>query len=223
MGARHEYKHNINYSDYLMLRSRLKALIHTDSNAGADGSYRIRSLYFDSPGDKALKDKLGGVDKREKFRLRRYIGHDLIKLEKKSKQKGLCYKQSVSLSADETSAVLSGDYAFMNDPDRELLYEFYSKIRSQNLKPKTIVEYTREAFVYSAGNVRVTFDYGLHTGVFCRDFLCDTAPLVPAGDSAILMEIKYDQFIPDFLINATGLNARSASANSKYALCRVYG
>jgi hypothetical protein len=197
--------------------------MQTDSNANSDGTYRIRSLYFDSPGDKALKDKINGVDKREKFRLRRYIGHGLINLEKKSKLHGLCYKQAVSLNAKEAAAIIKGDYSFMNDPERELLYEFYSKIKSQTLKPKTLVEYNREAFTYAAGNVRVTFDSGLHTGVYSKDFLSDTVPLIPTGDGSILMEIKYDEFIPDEIYKATGLNARSAEAVSKYALCRVYG
>jgi hypothetical protein len=197
--------------------------MQTDSNAGSDGAYKIRSLYFDSPGDIALKDKINGVDKREKFRLRRYIGHNLINLEKKSKLHGLCYKQAVSLSEGEAAAIIEGDYSFMYDHERELLQEFYSKIKSQTLKPKTLVEYNREAFVCQAGNVRVTFDSGLHTGVYSKDFLSDSVPLIPAGDGTILMEIKYDSFIPDIITKATGLNARSAEAVSKYALCRVYG
>jgi hypothetical protein len=223
MGARHEFKHSINYGDYLILRSRLRAVMRGDANADEDGTYRIRSLYFDTPGDKALRDKINGVDRREKFRLRRYIGHDIINLEKKSKIKGLCYKQSVRLTDEEASAIISGEYSFLNDPNRPLLQEFYSKIKSQTLKPKTIVEYTREPFICTAGNVRVTFDFKLHTGIYCLDFLNDTAPLVPAGDKLVIMEIKYDQFIPDYIMKAVGLDARRAEAVSKYALCRIYG
>jgi hypothetical protein len=223
MGARHEFKHSLNYGDYLMLRSRLAAVMHGDDHADENGTYRIRSLYFDTPGDTALRDKLNGVDKREKFRLRRYIGHEIINLEKKSKKGGLCYKEAVRLTAEETVALLSGDYAFMNDPERPLLCELYSKMKAQLLRPKTIVEYTREPFVCAAGNVRVTFDYGLHTGVYGLDFLSDTTPLVPAGDQIVIMEIKYDQFIPEYIVKAVGLNARRAQAVSKYALCRVYG
>jgi hypothetical protein len=223
MGARHEFKHSINYGDYLILRSRLKSVMRGDANADEDGTYRIRSLYFDTPGDKALKDKINGVDRREKFRLRRYIGHDIINLEKKSKIKGLCYKEAVRLTEYETNAIISGEYSFMNDPDRPLLQEFYSKVKSQTLRPKTIVEYTREPFVCAAGNVRITFDMGLHTGIYCLDFLNDAAPLIPAGDNLVIMEIKYDRFIPDYIMKAVGLDARRAEAVSKYALCRVYG
>jgi hypothetical protein len=223
MNARHEFKHSINYGDYLMLRSRLAAIMRRDDYADENGQYKIRSLYFDTPGDKALRDKINGVDRREKFRLRRYIGHELINLEKKSKLHGLCYKQSERLTRDETAAIIGGNYAFMDDPERPLIYELYSKIKSETLRPKTIVEYTREPYVCRTGNVRVTFDLGIHTGVYNLDFLNDTAPLVPAGEHIIIMEIKYDQFIPDYILQAVDLNARRAEAVSKYAICRVYG
>ncbi|MDR0951828.1 MAG: polyphosphate polymerase domain-containing protein [Oscillospiraceae bacterium] len=223
MGARHEFKHSLNYGDYLVLRSRLAAIMHRDDNADEDGRYQIRSLYFDTPGDKALRDKINGADKREKFRLRRYIGHDIINLEKKSKAKGLCYKQAVRLTEAEVKALLSGGDLFVRDPERALLQEFYSKVKSQLLRPKTIVEYTREPYICAAGNVRITFDCALHTGLYCLDFLNDSAPLVPAGDRNVIMEIKYDRFIPDYIMKAIGLNARRAEAVSKYALCRVYG
>ena len=38
------------------------------------GVYRIRSLYFDNLADKALREKLDGVNGREKFRIRYYNG-----------------------------------------------------------------------------------------------------------------------------------------------------
>ena len=61
----------------------------------ADGSYRVTSLYFDTPYDTALREKLDGVDRREKFRLR-YYGElpGFLKLEKKFKVDGLCGKRS---------------------------------------------------------------------------------------------------------------------------------
>jgi hypothetical protein len=223
MGARHEFKHSLNYGDYLLVRSRLAAVMRGDDNADEDGKYRIRSLYFDTPGDKALRDKINGTDHREKFRLRRYLGHEMINLEKKSKIHGLCYKEATRVTREEAEAIIRGDTSFIGGNNRPLLAEFASKVKSQMLMPKTIVEYTREPFVCPTGNVRVTFDTGLHTGVYSLDFLHDKAPLVPAGDNIVLMEVKYDQFIPDYILGAVGLNARRAQAFSKYALCRVYG
>lgn len=70
MQARHEYKHSLNYTDYILLRDRLKRTMQRDSHADKNGEYRVRSLYFDTPGDKALREKIDGVDRREKFRIR---------------------------------------------------------------------------------------------------------------------------------------------------------
>lgn len=66
---RHELKYTINYFDFLELESKLKYIAKADENASADGSYNVRSLYFDNPYDKALREKIEGVSKREKFRI----------------------------------------------------------------------------------------------------------------------------------------------------------
>ena len=61
MEFRHEWKHEISYSDLLALRARLGAVLERDQHA-VSGSYQIRSLYFDNLADKALREKLDGVN-----------------------------------------------------------------------------------------------------------------------------------------------------------------
>ena len=103
---RHEYKHQINYEDYLVIRSRLRMLARPDSHAGVDGKYLIHSLYFDNFSDRALREKIDGVDRREKFRIRYYNENtDYIRLEKKSKLRGLCEKQSAKLTREEVMRI----------------------------------------------------------------------------------------------------------------------
>ena len=155
----------------LVLRQRLGAVMQPDSHA-VQGRYFIRSLYFDTPADTALRQKLDGVNRREKFRLRCYNGDSsLIRLEKKSKLAGLGSKQSAAVTADEVARLLRGDTAWMRDAQRPLVQELYSKMQTQQLRPKTIVDYTREPFVYPPGNVRVTLDYDIRTGLGATDFL----------------------------------------------------
>lgn len=224
MRARHEYKHSLNYGDYIVLRDRLRRIMHRDEHADENGSYRVRSLYFDTPGDKALREKIDGVDRREKFRIRRYLnGGDYLKLEKKSKAHGMCYKRSAQITAEEVTAIQNGDLAWMADDRRELIRELYTKMRSEQLKPKTVVDYIREPFICGAGNVRITFDREIRTGLFSTDFMSDDLPTVRAGDEIVLLEVKYDQFIPDYIGDVLQLGTRRASACSKYALCRIYG
>lgn len=223
MDFRHEWKHEINYSDMVVLRQRLKAVMKPDENA-VNGKYFIRSLYFDNISDKALREKIDGVNCREKFRIR-YYNNDtsLIHLEKKSKINGLGNKQSANLSAEEAQKIVDGDLDWMIDCDRPLLQELYSKMKSQGLRPKTIVDYTREPFIFSAGNVRVTLDYDIRTGLYCTDFLNPDCITIPAGNAPIILEVKWDEFLPSVIRDIVQLESRRTAAFSKYAACRIYG
>lgn len=223
MDFRHEWKHEINYSDMLILRQRLKTVMKPDENA-VDGKYFIRSLYFDNLSDKALREKIDGVNCREKFRIRYYNSDtSLIHLEKKSKINGLGNKQSANLSAEEAQKIVDGDLDWMIDCDRPLVQELYSKMMSQGLRPKTIVDYTREPFIFSAGNVRVTLDYDIRTGLYCTDFLNTDCITIPAGNAPIILEVKWDEFLPSVIRDIVQLESRRTAAFSKYAVCRIYG
>lgn len=224
MDYRHEWKHEINTSDMIAIRQRLRAIARPDEHA-VGGKYFIRSLYFDNLTDKALREKLDGVNSREKFRLRYYnLDPSLIHLEKKSKQNGLGSKQSADLTAAEAQGIVEGRLDWMINSERPLVQELYSKMRSQGLRPKTIVDYTREPFVYTPGNVRITLDYNIRTGLGSTDFLNPNCVTVPAGSAApIILEVKWDEFLPSFIRDAVQLGSRHTSAFSKYAACRVYG
>lgn len=220
---RHEWKHEINVSDQIAVRQRLRAVASADPHA-RDGKYEIRSLYFDNPADQALREKVDGVNMREKFRIRYYDGDtSLIHLEKKEKCNGLTRKTSAVLTRQEAQAIADGDLEWMIHSDRALVTELYSKMKSRQLKPKTIVDYTREPFVYGPGNVRVTIDYNIRTGLFCTDFLNPSCVTVPAGDAPIILEVKWDAFLPSIIRDAVQLSGRRAGAYSKYAACRIYG
>lgn len=223
MDFRHEWKHEINYADLLVLRQRLKAVMQPDPHA-VGGSYFIRSLYFDNLSDKALREKIDGVNCREKFRIR-YYNHDtsLIHLEKKSKWNGLGNKRSAALTAQEAQAIIDGDLEWMLQSGRPLIQELYFKMLSQGLRPKTIVDYTREPFVYAPGNVRVTLDYDIRTGLNCTDFLNPNCVTIPAGNSPIILEVKWDEYLPSVIRDIVQLDGRHTAAFSKYAVCRIYG
>lgn len=209
--------------DFLTLRMRLAAVMQRDSHA-VDGKYEIRSLYFDTPSDRALREKLDGVNQREKFRIRLYnYDTSVIFLEKKSKWNNLCSKESTELTEEEVQRLLRGEIMWMKNTDRVLCRELYDKMVGQGLRPKTIVDYIREPFVFAPGNVRVTLDYAIHTGLQCTDFLNPQAVTVPVGEDRILLEVKWDEYLPDIIREAVSLESRRAGAFSKYAQCRIYG
>lgn len=223
MEFRHEWKYEISDSDRMVIRQRLRILAKPDPHA-YDGKYFIRSLYFDNLSDKALREKLDGVNRREKFRIRYYNGNTgVIHLEKKSKINGLCGKQSADLSKEEAQAIADGDIRWMADCGRVLVQELYSKMRSRGLRPRTIVDYTREPFLYVPGNVRVTLDYDIRTGLDSTDFMNPDCVVVPVEGRPVILEVKWDAFLPDLIRDGIWLKGRHAGAFSKYASCRMYG
>ncbi len=223
MKFRHEIKHEISLTDYFVLSQRLSAVMPRDIH-GENGSYQIRSLYFDDAKDSVLKEKINGINMREKFRLR-YYDDDVsyIRLEKKSKLNGLCSKTATVLTVRETQKILSGDLEWMMESDAGLVRELYLKMTSKGLCPKTIVDYHRDAYIFPAGNVRVTLDYNIRTGINCVDFLNPDCVMVPVGDKPIILEVKWDEFLPGIIRDAVQLEGRKNAAYSKYAASRIYG
>ena len=223
MKYRHEWKYEINHMDRLILRQRLRAIASQDENT-INGGYDIRSLYFDNLYDKALREKIDGVNQREKFRLRYYNGDtSMIRLEKKSKINGLCNKQSAVISENEVQMILDGEYDFLKESGKLLLQEFYAKIKSQGLRPMVIVDYHREPYVYGPGNVRITIDSDMRTSRRVKGFLDWNTNMLPIKNSPTLLEVKWDEFLPDVIKEAVDLGNRRVGAFSKYAASRIYG
>lgn len=196
-----------------------------DPHMGGQGSYLIRSLYFDTPGDKALAEKLTGVDNREKFRIRFY-NHDpsFIRLEKKVKINGLTAKFSAPLTMEQCVSVVNGDIGWLRASEHPLLVELYQKLRHSRLRARTIVDYTREAYAFGPGNVRVTLDTSVRTGLFSTDLFNRNLPTIDAlGDGIAILEVKYDAFLPEVIQDILQLSERQKLSVSKYALCRMYG
>ena len=219
---RHEWKIELSQQDLLILRQRLRCVLKPDAHA-VNGRYLIRSLYFDTPEDRALREKIDGVSRHEKFRIRYYNGNtSCIHLEKKSKIAGLGRKDMADLTAQQAQAIVDGDLAWMAEEMQPLITELYGKMRAQRLRPRTIVDYTREPFVYGPGNVRVTLDYNIRTGLSCTDFLNTECPTIAVPDDPAILEVKWDAYLPDVVRQIVQLPGRHVGAFSKYAACRMY-
>lgn len=222
MQYRHEWKTEITTLDKMLLRSRLDAVCDKDPHVGSDGTYHIRSIYFDNPEDISLRDNIAGAAHRRKFRIR-YYNADLsfIQLEKKCKDNSLGYKLSASLSVEDTKRILDGDIDFLLSSPQPLLQDLGDSMLHGRFTAKTIVDYTRIPYIYEAGNVRVTLDFDIRTGLWNRDFLDWDSLTIPAADLCLL-EVKYDNFLPDVIRDAVQLGSRRIGAFSKYAACRMF-
>ena len=220
---RHELKYPINTADCYALRQRISSFMKRDLHTGEDGLYTVRSIYFDNADDKALREKIYGVQKREKFRIR-YYNDDLsfIALEKKIKYNDLCMKLDAQLSRDEYLALLSGETEWMRSHPSELVREFCCKLKYQQLRPRVMVSYLREPYVYPPGNVRVTFDSKIRTSLFSRSFLCDEVRDICATDSSgdVILEVKYNGFLLSYVRQQIDAAEAQPLSIGKYTLAR---
>lgn len=222
MQYRHEVKLEISNHDMLILRQRLRVVMKPDSHA-VNGQYKIRSLYFDNLDDKALREKLDGVNIREKYRIRLYNNdQSFIRLERKFKRCGLGYKSSTNLTPEQVQAIIDGNVGWMAASTDEVILGFYARIRNEGLQAKVIVDYIREPFVFAPGNTRVTLDHNIHTSMGCKDFLNSACVTIPIKESPCILEVKWDNYLPDVVRDAIQLDGRRITAFSKYAACRMY-
>lgn len=226
MCFRHELKYLIGYPQYLELKSRLQAVMEPDGHAGEDGRYLIRSIYFDNYQDKALREKLDGISIREKFRIR-YYNDDLsyITLEKKVKDNSLCKKSDEKITEEECRKLLDGSLYWMRNHPALLVRELYAKMHYQLLRPRVLVSYVREPYIYKAGNVRVTFDSHIRTTLYHRTFLEDRVTDIHALDTPqnMILEVKYDGFLPAVIQDIIQTETLRQQAFSKYQACRRFG
>lgn len=222
---RHELKYPIDMETYLSLRQRLRTVMKTDSHAGADGRYIVHSIYFDNADDKALREKINGVARREKWRIRWYNDNlDHIMLEKKIRQDALCLKLSAPLTEGQCRALAAGKTGWMAEHPSGLVQELYCKGKSQQLRPRVLVSYLREPYIYGPGNVRVTFDSRIRTSLYHRDLLDGTAGIGAAdAPGTYILEVKYDAFLPDIIRIFLRSGGIRQQAFSKYGVCRRFG
>ena len=223
---RHELKYSISLADRMALVQRLRPLMQRDPHTDETGRYTIRSVYFDNYKDKALREKRSGVQTREKFRIR-YYNDDLsfITLEKKIKHNDLCQKLDAPLSREKYQRLLRAPGPWMLEHPQELVRELYCKMQTQQLRPRVLVSYVREPYVYAPGNVRVTFDSDIRTSLFGRDFAGGPLPDISAADDPgnTVLEVKYDAFLPEIIRALLQTEGLRQQAFSKYGACRRFG
>lgn len=220
---RQELKYALGRGEYAAIRQRCGVVMRLDPHVGPEGYYDITSLYFDDLGDTALMQNYSGVSYREKFRIRMYNRDTrTLHLEKKIKYGGLGMKKSCPISAEQLRRMLDGDLSWMMGTGFPLMQELYCRMRNDLLRPRTIVAYRREPFIYDPGNVRVTFDFDVRSGICNPDMLSGDVLLVPTSPDRVILEVKYDAFLPDIIRMAIQEGTPRRQAFSKYASCRQY-
>ncbi len=221
MKFRNEHKYFCNEKDLAIIQSTLKNICMLDSHA-EQGYYYIRSLYFDTWNLQYYYENENGTDPREKWRIRMYDGNaSLLMLECKRKEKGMTEKRSCKIERESVLAILQGEWKPALSEIPELQREFYAKMQLKGLMPSVIVEYERVPYIYDIGNVRITFDKYLSYSKEFDAFMEKGLVLKPVlMNGSQILEVKFDEFLPDYIKSALQLKHLVKTACSKYYLCK---
>ena len=217
-----ELKYEISQQEMVLLRSRLDKVMKKD-NHSIHGAYLIRSLYFDNKSNRSFFDKEGGIDERQKYRLRIYdFNRELIKFEIKHKLNDMIWKDGTTIKREDCEAVMRGEYDPLLQYNDRTLNRVYYEFKRDYYQPVVVVEYRREAYLLSYNNIRVTFDTRLKKSGNVQSFFDPDLVTVPVlQDFYVIMEIKYDHFFPRWLDKVLEGFRYLRCANSKYCLARL--
>ncbi len=218
---RYELKYLINYEEKEFLKHRLRGLLQPDGNVNEAGEYKIRSLYFDDYWNSAYETKLMGVQHRSKYRIRIYNDSDTgIYLERKIKNGQYIAKERAALTRDEVYQILEGDYAFLEKNDQHLCKEFYYECMANIMRPRVVVDYEREPYVFLPGDVRITFDRGVRSAKLGFDIFDPELPTLEVLEPGkLVLEVKFIQLLPEVVRKLLPPRTAEFTSVSKYTLC----
>lgn len=219
-GYRHEYKYLISAAAAELLKRRLPTVMARDPHAGPNGVYTIRSLYFDDSNYSAYEEKMSGVADRTKYRIR-YYNYDTrgVRLEKKEKHGDLTRKTGTRITLEDALHLQSGSHTACPDTQGELISELRSKI-SCGLRPAILVDYDRTPFVCNAGQTRITLDENIRTRPYCPELQASHEAMIPVlVPGQVVLEVKFNNFLPGYLADALADIPKVHMAISKYVLC----
>lgn len=219
---RKEKKFLITLDEYIKKRHMLQQLMRPDSHSVANDGYMIRSLYFDTVFDEDFDDKVAGVELRRKIRLRIYdTKSDFAKFEIKQKQGDAQLKRSLRVTRADAVKITAGDYSPLLEYNEPFAAECYALMNYKCYRPKTIVQYSRFAFVAGENKTRLTFDSNVEATESCFDIFSDKLNMNPVIDrSAVILEVKYDGFLLEYIRRMINSINRSEISVSKYILAR---
>lgn len=223
-GFRHELKYICSRAELEVIKSRIRHIARSDSHVLEDGGYLIRSIYFDDYDNTSFYGNESGIDNREKWRIRCYnYDSGRINLECKMKEHGMIQKACCGLSYEQYLKIIADDKLDIKGDNRPLFNKFLLLRETKLLRPVVIVQYKRFPYVYREGNVRITFDCNIAASTDIGKFFdcgMSTRLVLPGGMQ--LLEVKFDEYLPDCIYRSVQLKNMEQTTFSKYFLCRRF-
>ena len=132
-------------------------------------------------------------------------------------------KKSCRITRDQYEKMIRLEPIPITAENPPLLNRMLLQQRTQLMQPKVIVQYLRRPFVCDEGNVRVTFDMNITSSPSFDQFFSKDIPerpVLPKGQH--LLEVKFDEYLPDYIYHAIQMTNMRLETFSKYYLCRTY-
>lgn len=190
--ARSEFKYWISYQDSLFLQNELEKLLSYDAYS-EDGFYRVKSLYFDSINNVDYMEKLAGVARRKKIRLRIYDeAEEVAKLELKQKEGIYQEKKSLLVTKEVAKQLMNEEYECLLDCSEEIAARLYTLLTLGAYHPATLIEYDRRAFVYQEYSTRITLDQNVRSSELMLDLYERDVPWNYRTQEQVILEVKYN-------------------------------
>ena len=218
---REEKKYLIHIQEFMQQNHLLSRILQEDPHNGTYG-YLIRSLYFDTIYDGDYFEKQAGTETRRKIRLRIYDpAADYAMLEMKQKQGSSQLKRSLRVSREDAVRLTKGDYTALLHYEEPFAAECYAMMNCRCYRPATVLQYRRKAFIAKENKIRITFDHQVEATESCFDLFSPKLNMNPVLDYfTVILEIKFNGFLLEYIKNLMNCVNRSELSVSKYVLAR---
>ena len=220
---RNELKYYIHKKDYEIITRVLSIALKKDKHTNRQGCYFIRSLYFDTLDNKSFHEKVDGVPFRKKYRLRIYdLNSEKVKFEIKSKVHDKVLKETAFISKEDSLEVIKGNYDVLLKYKDSVLNQIFIAFKKEKYKPVVIIDYMREAYVQDFNDIRITFDHLLSRDVSDLNLFKEkNNPKALLTDGSLIMEVKFNHFLPDWIKDLLQRISSTRSAISKFCISRL--
>jgi len=219
---RHELKYYMKKKYAYELTEMIKKFMKKDEFNGDNNEYYIRSLYFDTYSNIDYYNKIIGVSERKKIRLRLYdLESSTVKLEVKNRYGPYMMKETVTISSEDARELISGSSNSLLSYQSNTANSVYHYMHDTLYRPTLLVDYEREAYTYPFDNIRVTIDKNVRVSTYDFNLFNNLTNMIPVLEADVfILEIKYDNMIPNFLLNLISSIPSIRLSISKYCMGR---
>jgi hypothetical protein len=223
--TRYEFKYVLSPSLRREVEAELAQFVHLDPFVSAQESQRyvVRSLYWDDAVHTAFHEKIDGLLRRSKFRLRTYSRDPAqgspVFLEVKGRNNERVFKHRVQVAAAYSELTAAGDelseLVIERAAESPVRDAFLFQVQRRRIRPLTLIDYRRRPYVSRFDpEFRLTFDEEL--------FATATERLLPRRSDLVrrlepgntVMELKFRYHVPSWfhrIIQGYELRRRSYS------------